>query len=115
MIRLRQAISFTVGVSCISGGHSADGMIAGILNSKIVGVQYYTGYASVGEYVLVRREPRNSYDSNALRVENVQRDQIGHIPRTVAATLAKYMVRYSVPEGSQCTNSFLLGLWGIAG
>ncbi len=57
-----------------------------------MGVQYYTGYATVGEYVLVRREPRNQYDSNALRVENVQRDQIGHIPRTIAAKLAKFMV-----------------------
>lgn len=67
--------------------------ILGILETKIVGVQYYDGYASVGEYVLVRREPSNPYDSNALRVENVQRDQIGHIPRATAAKLAKYMVR----------------------
>ena len=67
-------------------------MIPGILNTKIVGVQYYTGYASVGEYVLVRREPSNPYDPNALRVENVRRDQIGHIPRTMASKLAKYMV-----------------------
>jgi len=66
--------------------------LLGVLDTKIVGVQYYRGYASVGEYVLVRREPSNSYDSNALRVENVQRDQIGHIPRTMAAKLAKYMV-----------------------
>lgn len=57
-----------------------------------MGVQYYTGYATIGEYVLVRREPGNRYDSNALRVENVQQDQIGHIPRTVAAKLAKYIV-----------------------
>ena len=63
-----------------------------MLDTKIVGVQYYTGYASVGEYVVVRREPSNPYDSNALRVENVQRDQIGHIPRAMASKLAKYMV-----------------------
>jgi len=63
-----------------------------------VGVQYYTGYASVGEHVIVRREPTNPYDSNALRVENVQRDQIGHIPRTMAAKLAKYMVGYRLKE-----------------
>ena len=63
----------------------------GMLDTKIVGVQYYTGYASVGEYVLARREPGNQYDSNAIRVENVQRDQIGHIPRAMASKLAKYM------------------------
>ena len=45
-----------------------------------------------GEHVIVRREPSNPYDSNALRVENVQRAQIGHIPRTMASKLAKYMV-----------------------
>lgn len=64
----------------------------GILDTKIVGVQYYTGHATPGEYVVVRREPSNPYDPNALRVENVQRDQIGHIPRTMASKLAKYMV-----------------------
>ena len=75
-------------------------LYSGVLNTKIVGVQYYTGYASVGEYVVVRREPSNQYDSNALRVENVQRDQIGHIPRAMASKLAKYMVRseLSIPE-----------------
>ena len=67
----------------------------GILDTKIVGVQYYTGHATIGEHVIVRREPSNPYDSNALRVENVQRDQIGHIPRTMASKLAKYMVRTS--------------------
>lgn len=59
-----------------------------------MGVQYYTGHATSGEHVIVRREPSNAYDSNALRVENVQRAQIGHIPRTMASKLAKYMVRY---------------------
>ena len=67
----------------------------GILDTKIVGVQYYTGHATTGEHVIVRREPSNPYDSNALRVENVQRAQIGHIPRTMASKLAKYMVRPS--------------------
>ena len=31
----------------------------GILNTKIVGVQYYNGLASNGEYVVLRREPGN--------------------------------------------------------
>ena len=70
-------------------------VLLGILDTKIVGVQYYTGHATPGEHVIVRREPHNPYDSNALRVENVQRDQIGHIPRTMASKLAKYMVRHS--------------------
>jgi SWI/SNF-related matrix-associated actin-dependent regulator of chromatin subfamily A3 len=65
--------------------------VHGTLLTKIVGVQYYTGYATSREHVLVRREPRNQYDSNAIRVDSVQRDQIGHIPRAVAAKLAPYI------------------------
>ena len=63
----------------------------GTLNTKVVGIQYYTGHATAGEFVVVRREPSNPYDTNALRVENVQRTQIGHIPKAMAAKLAKYM------------------------
>ena len=32
------------------------------------------------------------YDHNAIRVDNVRREQIGHIPRQIAAKLARYMV-----------------------
>lgn len=63
----------------------------GAMGTKIVGVQYYRGLASPGEHVILRREPRNPYDSNAIKVENVRREQIGHIPRNVAAKLAKYL------------------------
>ncbi|KAK5554493.1 hypothetical protein LTR46_007691 [Exophiala xenobiotica] len=63
----------------------------GILNTKIVGCRFYDGQATVGEYVKVRREPSNPYDSNAIRIDNVLRDQIGHIGRQVAAKLAPLM------------------------
>ena len=63
----------------------------GALRHKIVGVRYYSGYATVGEMVICRREPNNPYDRNAIRVLNVQGDQIGHIPKTWAAKIAKYM------------------------
>ena len=83
----------------------------GILNTKIVGIQYYRGHATNGEFVIIRREPSNpvctvsdslclytssnsdmQYDHNAIRVDNVRREQIGHIPRQMAAKLARYMV-----------------------
>ncbi|KAF9692216.1 hypothetical protein EKO04_009568 [Ascochyta lentis] len=63
----------------------------GMLQTKIVGVRYYNGYATVGEMVICRREPHNQYDRNAIRVLNVQGQQIGHIPKTWASKLAKYM------------------------
>ncbi|KAG7145969.1 Helicase-like transcription factor [Verticillium longisporum] len=65
----------------------------GSLPTKVVGVRYYAGNASAGEIVLCNREPHNQYDSNALQVANVLGDQIGHIPRNVAAKLAPYLDR----------------------
>lgn len=64
----------------------------GDLKAKIVGVRYYRGHATIGEHVRVVRDPGNPYDSNAIRVDNVMGQQIGHIPRTAVAKLAKYLV-----------------------
>jgi SWI/SNF-related matrix-associated actin-dependent regulator of chromatin subfamily A3 len=75
----------------------------GTMHGKIVGVRYYTGYATEGEMVVVRREPHNAYDSNAIQVLNVQGTQIGHIPKTVAAKLAKYMDNRSLLIEAQIT------------
>ena len=60
----------------------------GSMNTKIVGCRYYNGYITSGESVLLIREPSNPYDSNAIRVDNVRSERIGHIPRQVAAKLA---------------------------
>jgi hypothetical protein len=45
--------------------------------AKIVGVQYYRGIATTGENLLFVREPRNPYDRNAIRVDNVANIQVG--------------------------------------
>ena len=34
------------------------------------------------------REPQNQYDANAIRVDNLSHEQVGHIKRTYAAVLA---------------------------
>ena len=44
----------------------------GAIHGKIVGIRYYDGYATPGEQVMVRREPGNPYDPNAIRI-NVSR------------------------------------------
>lgn len=61
------------------------------LHSKIVGVRFYNGHANPGEQILMKREPGNPYDSNAIRIDNVQNMQIGHIPRQIASKLATFM------------------------
>lgn len=60
----------------------------GVFHTKIVGIRYYSGRATIGEFVVVRREPFNPYDSNAIRINNVMGDQIGHLGRHCAAKLA---------------------------
>jgi hypothetical protein len=80
-----------------------DFTLYGALHTKIVGIQHYGGYATTGEMVVLRREPQNPYDANAIRVLNVQGIQIGHIPRTWAAKLAKYMDERSLLMEAQLT------------
>jgi SWI/SNF-related matrix-associated actin-dependent regulator of chromatin subfamily A3 len=68
-----------------------DYCLYGNFQTKIVGCRYYNGYVTTGELVLVRREPNNQYDRNAIQVLNVRGEQIGHIPRTIAAKIATFM------------------------
>lgn len=65
---------------------------SGNLETKIVGVRFYNGIATPGEHVILKREPQNQYDPNAIRIDNIMGIQIGHIGRGVAAKLAPYMV-----------------------
>lgn len=80
---------------------SEDLLEYGQLLSKVVGVQYYHGFATKGERILLRREPGNPYDGNAIRIDNMRGEQIGHIPKTKAAKLAKYIdSRWLLMEGA---------------
>ncbi|CAD6586976.1 MAG: hypothetical protein TREMPRED_004617 [Tremellales sp. Tagirdzhanova-0007] len=61
------------------------------LPTDVVGVQYYDGLVGKGEHVMLRRQPENKYDSNAVQVLNASGQQVGHIPRTVAFKVAGLM------------------------
>ncbi|KAF7597368.1 hypothetical protein BBP40_006309 [Aspergillus hancockii] len=86
-----QAAEFVPGNQAADDPSSGSSMLYGKVQTKIVGVRYYRGTANIGERVVVRRQPDNQYDSNAIRVDNVMGNQIGHIPRNMAAKLANYM------------------------
>ncbi|KAG7098689.1 hypothetical protein E1B28_000603 [Marasmius oreades] len=58
------------------------------LMTKVVGIQYYKGLVGPGEEVVLRREPSNKYDRNAICVSNIGGSQVGHLPRDVVARLA---------------------------
>lgn len=61
---------------------------------EIVGIRYYPGVAHPGEYVYLVREPSNPYSSNAIRVENVHHEKIGHIKGTQSFILSPLMDKY---------------------
>lgn len=65
--------------------------ILGKFRGAIVGIRYYKGEAHPGEYVTLEREPYNPYDNNAIRVDNLRHEKVGHIKRQQAAILAPIM------------------------
>lgn len=86
-----------------------DRVPVGMIENKVVGVRFYNGYATNGETVMLRREPTNQYDSNAIRVNNVFGEQIGHIPRPVALKLAPFM-----DSGALSLEAYLTGEKGVS-
>lgn len=63
----------------------------GAFGVNAVGIRYYSGIATPGEQVLLKREPYNKYDRNAIQVLSVVRAQIGHLPKNMAAKLSPMM------------------------
>lgn len=78
-----------IGVTAEDDGPLLD--LYGKHDAKIVGVRYYNGVVTPQELVVLVREPNNQYDANAIRVNNVMGQQIGHIPRKLAEKLAPYL------------------------
>mmetsp|Transcript_5440 Transcript_5440/g.11830 ORF Transcript_5440/g.11830 Transcript_5440/m.11830 type:complete len:878 (+) Transcript_5440:183-2816(+) len=60
---------------------------------QIVGIRYYSGVAHPGEFVTLVREPRNPYDRNAIRVDNLRGEKVGHIKATMARNLSPLIDR----------------------
>ena len=63
------------------------------INTEVVGVNFngrqaVVGKLRVGEEVLLRREPTNPYDPNAIKVERRDGEQFGYLNRYLAADLA---------------------------
>lgn len=63
----------------------------GQFEGDIVGCRYYGGIAHAGEYVALVREPNNPYDANAVRVDNLGGQQVGHIKRGIAMALRRIL------------------------
>ncbi|XP_007437469.1 helicase-like transcription factor [Python bivittatus] len=95
-------------------------ILFGTLRGTVVGLRYYTGVVNNNEMVALQREPNNPYDKNAVKVNNVNGDQVGHIKKELAVCLAYIMdnnlavVEGVVPYGAN--NAFTmpvqLSFWG---
>ncbi|KFZ55259.1 Helicase-like transcription factor, partial [Antrostomus carolinensis] len=95
-------------------------VLYGTLRGSVVGLRYYTGIVNNNEMVALQREPNNPYDKNAVKVNNVNGDQVGHIKKELAAALAGIMdnrlalVEGVVPYGAK--NAFTMpvqmSFWG---
>lgn len=57
---------------------SDDELFLGTIPSEIVGIQYYDCKVQANEPVHCEREPSNRHDRNAIRVENLDFEQVGH-------------------------------------
>ncbi len=73
------------------GGDRLDDYLVGSGEYQIVGIRYYSGVARPGEYVVLVREPSNPYDRNAIRVDNLRGEKVGHVKATMAMHLAGVM------------------------
>ncbi|KFO91269.1 Helicase-like transcription factor, partial [Buceros rhinoceros silvestris] len=95
-------------------------VLYGTLRGSIVGLRYYTGIVNNNEMVALQREPNNPYDKNAVKVNNVNGDQVGHIKKELAAALAGIMdnrlalVEGVVPYGAKNTFTMpvQMSFWG---
>ncbi|XP_075807200.1 helicase-like transcription factor isoform X1 [Microtus pennsylvanicus] len=104
----------------LNSDEELDCVLFGILRGQVVGLRYYTGVVNNNEMVSLQREPDNPYDKNAIKVNNVNGDQVGHLKRNLAAALAFLMdnklvqVEGVVPFGAN--NAFTMPLhmtfWG---
>ena len=59
--------------------------LLGILDSAVVGLQYHHGEAAAGEEVYLEREPENTHDPRAVRVDTQDFHALGYLPRRDAA------------------------------
>ncbi|XP_059587002.1 helicase-like transcription factor isoform X2 [Alligator mississippiensis] len=95
-------------------------VLFGNLRGNVVGLRYYTGVVNNNEMVALQREPNNPYDKNAVKVNNVNGDQVGHIKKELAAPLAYIIdnklarVEGIVPYGAKNTFTMpvQMSFWG---
>ncbi|KAM6224475.1 helicase-like transcription factor [Rhynchocyon petersi] len=72
----------------ITSDEELDSILFGTLRGHVVGLRYYRGVVNNNEMVALQRDPDNPYDKNAIKVNNVNGNQVGYIKKDLAAALA---------------------------
>jgi len=77
----------------------------GEIATRLSGMQYVSGEVKPGETVYLEREPDNPHDSNAIRVKNLDFQDVGYVPRLTNVWLTplidqgKIVVNGTIPSG----------------
>ncbi|XP_005006780.1 helicase-like transcription factor isoform X2 [Cavia porcellus] len=104
----------------LTSDEELDSVLFGSLRGQVVGLRYYTGVVNNNEMVALQREPNNAYDKNAIKVNNVNGNQVGYLKKELAVALAYIMdnklaqVEGVVPFGANNTFTMPLQMtfWG---
>ncbi|XP_005401473.1 PREDICTED: helicase-like transcription factor isoform X2 [Chinchilla lanigera] len=104
----------------LTSDEELDSVLFGTLRGHVVGLRYYTGVVNNNEMVALQREPNNTYDKNAIKVNNVNGNQVGYLKKDLAIALAYIMdnnlaqVEGVVPFGANNTFTMPLQMtfWG---
>ena len=70
---------------------------------SIAGVQFYNGIANRGESLVLIREPANTYDRNAIRVDKADGTQVGYVPAYLARNIAPLVDEGLITVGMEAT------------
>ena len=62
--------------------------LLGDVATVVAGGQYCDADAKPGEKLTMEREPGNTHDARAVRLENERFEKIGYLPRRIASWLA---------------------------
>ncbi|KAM6160186.1 helicase-like transcription factor [Erethizon dorsatum] len=104
----------------LTSDEELDSVLFGTLRGHVVGLRYYTGVVNNNEMVALQREPNNTYDKNAIKVNNVNGNQVGYLKKDLAIALSYIMdnklaqVEGVVPFGANNTFTMPLHMtfWG---
>ncbi len=101
-MKRREFLKLMMGVGTIplmgSAGSGRPARRILLLRTNVAGIQYYSGlslvdagYIAEGQRLILRREPDNPYDWNAIEVFTERGDKVGYIPRDRNEVLASMM------------------------